>query len=408
MSQSVAQSTCLGLGSTESNAICRKIKKKKDCIRMAAFDNVNVTASCIWHENLASIVRDTQTMRSKQGAPLGVTGLNYRGSLCGIKASVQVPSSAKSLWGANIRLRGGPSASTTWYSNSSPDIQMASSGCTVSKGAPLKCTAQIVAPKGYALDPNFIENNLAIDFFTSHGSRVKAWQDKQSLDKGQELDVRATYEFMKCGVNKKDEPFNRNVPIISDTVWLGVTSYQLYDNFDRGYFDLSYRTYQISKAKAVTWEFDILKTIRKQDPEQKLVTFLMKEEDYQKWAEKCIQCYAPTELAINGTFCEGTSCKVEKKYLGWKNGEYRIFIGYSEVCNAYNDKCYNEDTPANLKSGNIKELVNINIYPQLKLSKPVASRFIFPGGNAKTALPMSNDMPYTVIDFGNRAVIPLS
>lgn len=397
-----AKPICLGLGSKETETTCRKIKNENDCIGKNVVDTGNFTASCIWHENQKAIVKDVQKL-SSQGAPMGILGLDYRGSLCGLKMKVELPKSASSRWGANVRLRGGPSDSSEWYSTTSPDIMMSSSGCTASKGAPLECTAEIVAPKKkYALEPEFKKNSATIDFFTSDKSRIKAWKDNQVLDKDQTLDVRTTYEFLKCGVKGVSDP---SAPEISDSVWFGITSYQMYENFDRGFFDLSYRTYKLNRTKSVTWDFDVSKTLGKKQP-TKLVTFLMKEDDYQKWSAKCIQCYAPTELAIKNTLCEGTKCSVEKKYLGWKNGEYRIFIGFPEVCNAYNDKCYDENSPSGLKNGYTKELVNINIYPKLKLptASSSSSRFVVPGGNAKTSL--YDDEKY-IRDYSSRGIIVL-
>jgi len=266
-----------------------------------------------------------------------------------------------------------------WYSLPNPDIPMSSAACTASKGAPLSCTAEIVAPKGYALDPNFVENTATLDFFTSDYKMIAEFSRNGVLARDQALELTTTYEYLKCNVKGQKNPKG---PMISDSVWFGITSYQMYNNFDKGYFDLSYRTYKISRSKRVRWDFNVTRTIGKKPP-TKLVTFLMRESDYQKWSSKCIKCYAPTELAIKGTLCEGTKCYVDKKYLGWKNGEYRVFVGYPEVCNAFNDLCYNDRTPSTLKHGYTKELVDININPSLKLPKPSKSRLVISGQNAR-------------------------
>jgi hypothetical protein len=76
------------------------------------------------------------------------------------------------------------------------------------------------------------------------------------------------------------------------------------------------------------------------------------------------------------------------------------------VCNAYNDKCYDENSPSGLKNGYTKELVNINIYPKLKLptASSSSSRFVVPGGNAKTSL--YDDEEY-IRDYSSRGIIVL-
>ena len=274
---------------------------------------------------------------------------------------------------------GGPSNVREWYSLPNPDIPMSSGACTASKGAPLSCSAEIIAPKGYALDPNFVENTATLDFFTSDNKRIAEFSKNGVLASDQALKLTTTYEYLKCNVKGQKDPTG---PMISDSVWFGITSYQMYNNFDKGYFDLSYRTYKISKAKRVRWDFNVTRTIGK-NPPTKLVTFLMRESDYQKWSSECIKCYAPTDLAIKNTLCEGTSCYVDKKFLGWRNGEYRVFVGYPEVCNAFNDLCYNDRTPSTLKNGYTKELVDININPSLKLPEPSSSRLVVSGLNAR-------------------------
>lgn len=387
-----AASQCLGLGTPETEQACKPLKKASDCMSTIAFQNANMTASCIWHSNQTVRVKDQQKLQSKSGSPLAVTGLNFRDSLCGLTATIEVPKSARSRWGANIRLRGGPTG-TKLYSHTVPDIYLSSSGCTVSKGASVKCKVDIIPPEGHALDPEFVENSLTIDFFTSDGKRIKNWMNNQRLGEGEGFDVKTTYAFLKCGVKRNDEPFNRGVPAISDTTWLGTTSYQLYENYDRGYMDLSYRTYKITNSTEATWTFDVLKTVKSRIPKQKLVTFMMKEDDYQTWSKKCIICNPPVEMALKNSYCEGTSCSVKKRFLG-SSGEYRIFVGFETVCNAYNDKCYSDaKSPSEVQSDNTKELVNIKVWPKLKLAK-----------SSSRAMPLEyNDQMY-IDDWSNRGV----
>lgn len=391
-----AASQCLGLGTAETEKTCRSIKKSTECISTTAFENKNMTASCIWHSNQTVRVKDQQKLRSKSGSPLAVTGLNFRDSLCGLAAVIEVPKSARSKWGANIRLRGGPK-DVKLYSHTVPDIFMSSSGCTVSKGASIRCSVEIIPPEGHALDPEFVQNSLTIDFFTSDGKSINNWIENQSLPDGQVFDVKTSYSFHKCGVRRNNEPFDRGVPAISDTTWLGTTSYQLYENFDRGYMDLSYRTYQVSNATEAKWTFNVLKTVNSKTPKQKLVTFMMREDDYQTWAKKCIICNPPVEKALVGTYCDGTSCSVKKRHLG-STGLYRIFVGFETVCNAYNDKCYSDAKgPSEIKSGNTKELIQVNVWPKIKLAK-----------SSSKVIPMQYDDDKYVNDWSNRGIIQLS
>jgi len=159
---------------------------------------------------------------------------------------------------------------------------------------------------------------------------------------------------LKCGKKGREDP---TAPAISDSVWFGITSYQMYNNYDKGFFDLSYRAYKL-----------VYETIGS-DRMTKLTVFLLRESDYQAWSKTCIRCYPPTEFAINGTLCNGYQCTGEKNYLGWKNGEYRLMVAFPEICNAYNDLCYDDMGPSDLKNGFTKQLVNVKIYPTMKLPK---------------------------------------
>lgn len=156
---------CRGAGTPESNDICDAIDNKDDCIAKIVIKNENFTASCVWHDNKKYKVFDFQQVTS-QGGPLGIVGLDYRGSMCGIRMTVDLPKEAASKWGVNVRLWGGP-GTPEWYSTTSPDIPLTSSGCTASKGAPLSCTAELVTPAKYVSKPIFDNNRATLDFFTS-------------------------------------------------------------------------------------------------------------------------------------------------------------------------------------------------------------------------------------------------
>jgi hypothetical protein len=72
----------------------------------------------------------------------------------------------------------------------------------------------------------------------------------------------------------------------------------------------------VTNSTRVKYSFNVTKTTSSKIPKQSLVTFMMTESDYEKWAEKCIVCQPPTQYALKGTYCEGTSCSVTRKYLG--------------------------------------------------------------------------------------------
>ena len=93
-SASEAASQCLGLGTTETEQACRSFGKSSECLAKTAFENANMTASCIWHSNQTVRVKDQQKLRSKSGSPLAVTGLQFRDSLCGLTATIEVPKTA--------------------------------------------------------------------------------------------------------------------------------------------------------------------------------------------------------------------------------------------------------------------------------------------------------------------------
>jgi hypothetical protein len=171
-----SKSLCLGLGNSQTEKLCRAIRKKSTCIKTPAFDSRN-----IWHSDQTVRVKDEQTLRSKSGLPIGVTGLNYRGSLCALSAKVQVPSQARSRWGAFAALRGGPTAATSMQGSTNPDVKMGTSSCQISKGFPTSCTMRVVAPQGLNLHPDFKQNSLTVDFFTTEGKSIKSWMDNQRL-----------------------------------------------------------------------------------------------------------------------------------------------------------------------------------------------------------------------------------
>ena len=104
---SVAQGNpkCLGIGDAASEKKCRSIEGKEACLESEVVSDKNYTATCVWHDNQKYSVIDIQKVSSR-GFPLGVVGLNYRGSLCGLRMTVDLPKEAKSKWGVNTRLWG--------------------------------------------------------------------------------------------------------------------------------------------------------------------------------------------------------------------------------------------------------------------------------------------------------------
>ena len=96
---------CLGIGDAASEKKCRDIEGEKACLESKVVTDKNFTATCVWHDNQKYSVIDIQKVLSR-GFPLGVVGLNYRGSLCGLRLTVDLPKEAKSKWGVNTRLWG--------------------------------------------------------------------------------------------------------------------------------------------------------------------------------------------------------------------------------------------------------------------------------------------------------------
>lgn len=96
---------CLGIGDVASEKKCRSIEGKEACLGSEVVSDRNYTVTCVWHDNQKYSVIDIQKV-STRGFPLGVVGLNYRGSLCGLRMTVDLPKEAKSKWGVNTRLWG--------------------------------------------------------------------------------------------------------------------------------------------------------------------------------------------------------------------------------------------------------------------------------------------------------------
>lgn len=247
---------------------------------------------------------------------------------------------------------------------------MSTASCQVSKGFSTACTMKLAAPKGLNLHSDFVKNSLTVDFFTTDGKSIKGWMANQRLPAGQNYDVRMEYTYTKCGVNKKDEPFDWGLPATSFDGYLGAVGYNLFENYDRGWFAQDYKVFEVTNSTEVKWSFDVTKTMSKKIPKQSLVTFMMKESDYKKWADKCIVCAAPAEYAMKGTFCQGTSCTVRRKYLG-ESGKYLIYVGYQDsVSNAFNDRSFSDSiSPAAIKSSNTKQAISVKVYPKFKFSK---------------------------------------
>jgi len=370
-------SQCLGIGNEATEQKCRALKGKQDCIKTPAFQSNNITASCIWHQVQTKRVKDTQTIRSMSGLPIGVTGLDYRGSLCALKAKLQVPKQARSKWGAVAALRGGPVGATWLQGSTNPDLKMSTSSCQLSKGFPTTCKMEVAAPQGMNLDPSFIKNSLTVDFFTTDGKSIKSWMANQRLPSDTNYDVRMEYTYTKCGVDKNKEPFNAGLPATTYNGALGAVGYNLFENYDRGWFSQDFKLFEVTNSTEVAWNFNVTKTMSRGGTKQSLVTFMLTEDDYVRWADKCIVCAAPTEYAMKGTLCEGLSCKVRRKYLG-QSGRYFIYVGFKDqVSNPFNDRSFSDSTsPRPIKSSNTKQAMSVEVYPRYKFSKGAkASRY---------------------------------
>lgn len=331
---------------------------------------MNITASCVWHTVQTKRVKDEQTLRSKSGLPIGVTGLDYRGSLCGLRAKVTLPKQARSKWGAFAALRGGPVAGDRLQGSTNPVVPMSTSSCQISKGFSTSCSMRLAPPQGLNLDPSFIGNSLTVDFFTTEGKNIKNWINEQRLPAGSSYDIRTEYTYTKCGVSNKaeDQPYNWGLPASTFNGYLGTVGYNLFENYDRGWMAMSFKVMEVTNSTEVKWTFDVPKTTSSKIPKQPLVTFMMKEANYKKWSDKCIKCAAPTEYALKGTLCEGTTCTVRRKYLG-QSAKYYIYVGFKDdVSNPYNDRSFADSTsPRSVKSANTKEAVSISVWPKWKL-----------------------------------------
>ena len=229
---------------------------------------------------------------------------------------------------------------------------------------------KLAAPQGLNLNQAFIKNSLTVDFFTTEGKSIKSWIDTQKLPAGSSYDIRTVYTYTKCGAGKKsEEPYNLGLPTSSWDGYLGTVGYNLFENYDRGWFQQSYKMFEVVNATQVKWTFDVPKTTSSRVPKQNLVTFMLTEDDYKKWADKCIVCTAPTEMAMKGTYCTGTTCTVRRKYLG-SSAKYYIYVGYADnVSNAYNDRSFADSvSPAAVKSTNTKEAVSVRVWPKFRFS----------------------------------------
>lgn len=331
-----------------------------------------------------SRVKDTQTIRSMSGLPIGVTGLDYRGSLCALKAKLQVPKQARSKWGAVAALRGGPVGATWLQGSTNPDLKMSTSSCQLSKGFPTTCKMEVAAPQGMNLDPSFIKNSLTVDFFTTDGKSIKSWMANQRLPSDTNYDVRMEYTYTKCGVDKEKEPFNAGLPATTYNGALGAVGYNLFENYDRGWFSQDFKLFEVTNSTEVAWNFNVTKTMSRGGTKQPLVTFMLTEDDYVRWADKCIVCAAPTEYAMKGTLCEGLSCKVRRKYLG-QSGRYFIYVGFKDqVSNPFNDRSFSDSTsPRPIKSSNTKQAMSVEVYPRYKFSKGAKAGRYQTYGNAE-------------------------
>ena len=304
-----------------------------------------------------------------------MTGLNYRGSLCALQVQLQVPKQARSKWGAIAALRGGPIGGPMLQGSTNPNLGMSMSSCQLSKGFPTSCKVRIAAPQGMNLDPSFIKNSLTVDFFTTEGRSIRSWMADQRLPLDQNYDVRMQYSYTKCGVDKNDEPFNAGLPATSFDGFLGAVGYNLFENYDRGWFAQDYKVFEVTNSTEVRWNFNVTRTTSPRVPKQSLVTFMMTAANYAKWSDKCIVCAAPTEYAMKGTFCEGTSCTVRRKYLG-DSGAYFIFVGFKDlVSNAYNDRSFSDSmSPRAIKSTNTKQAISVQLYPRFKFARAAKAK----------------------------------
>jgi len=299
---------------------------------------------------------------SSSGGPIAVTGLDYRGSICGLSLTLKLPSQARGKWGMNFRLAGGPSSINDFSTLLNPGVSMTSSGCTVGKGAPSKCTAEIVAPEGYALTPAFKKNAAIMDFFTSDLKLIDQWRKNGSLSPANALSFEMTATFKRCRPNK----YPVSPGAITDRTWFGRTSYNLFDNKQRGTFLQTYRAYRLANVSGADWQVSVGKALTA-GSKTHLAVMVLREADYLKWSNDCKKtksCAPPFTRAIRGTSCQGLKCNGRVRHLGGRTGVYRLIVAYPEVCSVDNPACYTLNKPQTLSTAFAKELVSVAVQPK--------------------------------------------
>ena len=162
-----AKPMCVGYAEfPELDKDCRGRPKEDLCLKGFAMRSQNVSASCIWHMLTKSKTIDRQLVYNRAGGVV-VSGLNYQGTVCASSVRMTLPTSAKGRWGAYMRLMGGPQNTSVYSYSTKPTIGSTVAGCTVGKGFPATCKVNLTAPTGYAQHPEFRQNSVVFEFFTS-------------------------------------------------------------------------------------------------------------------------------------------------------------------------------------------------------------------------------------------------
>jgi hypothetical protein len=366
LSYASAGPICMGYKEfAELDTDCRARMDEPSCMQGYALRSQNISVSCIWHQLADTKTIDRQILYNRGGSVIA-SGVNYQGSICSTTMRMTLPSSAKGRWGSYMRLLSGPQNVSLNVDSTSPRESFVTAGCTLGKGAANSCKLTNTAPKGKALTPSFKENAAVIEFFTTDKDLIKQYNDTKRLSYNSTLKFKLEFEGTRC---RDTEPYPKETPALLDQVVFGPTSYMLNETPKR-YFLRTYRAYRVSNVTGIDWSVDVLKSMEKSGNKTRLTSFLMREQDYFTWADKCItNCTPPEDLALPHTICKGLACTGKIRALGAANGAYRLLVSYPEISSFISKSSFSntEEVETRFK----KELVKVEIWPKAWAFNPV-------------------------------------
>lgn len=418
LNAAAAKAGCVGMSNVpKAQDSCRNITTIEECLTNKSVLNDNVSASCFWHQLRGDKVLQTQYISSR-GGPLVSRGLYFDGSLCGLRITVTIPSDVDGLWGATFRIIGGPSKYTDGANiAASPKVPISSSTCVVGRATGSKCTAELVAPEGYAKIPGFRNNTAIISFFTvvcfyrlgfcTHNhllhvilnnqqslslsqilqdpERISTWRKKKILDPTQAFNFRTEYEFIRC----KKTPYPGNNTAISDKAVFGPTTYQLFsienpkdpNEIPGGYSMVSYRAYRLTNITGAAWTARVGQSLSPDRQTTPISVMLLTEHDYLKWSKSCKgTCQAPKEKALKGTLCEGQDCSGSRAEL-YPSHVYRLLVAYQPKVYGLKYKRSFSENSIIVDNELKKQVVKVTVNPQWSLGPlPGATNDAISGG----------------------------